>query len=143
MLRITVEYSGEPLRQQLARACRAAEIPVAVQVLKDMQRRMPARTKSLINRSHVEQGNVVVIPGPYASYLDAGRVMVDENGHGPFPTVNGPRFHKGAVLHATSAPLKISTAVNPNATAHFVDVTMAECGERWREVARKAVLRGL
>ena len=143
MIYVRVDYSGDELAAGLRKASRAAETILATQVLKDVRKLMPARTKSLINRSHVEKGRVVVIPGPYARYLDAGKVMVDENGRGPFPTPDGPRYRRGAVLHASEKDLVISTAVNPWATSHFVDAAFALNEKRWREIAEKAVQNGL
>ena len=143
MLRIRIDYSGEPLAETLHRAVKPAETIVASQVLKDMRKRMPARTLSMVNRSHIEKGNMVVIPGPYARYLDAGKVMVDEMGRGPFPTPDGPRFHRGAILHPIEKDLVISKAVNPKATSHYVDITIKECMTKWARVAEKAVRNGL
>lgn len=143
MLRIRMDYSGAPLDETLHRAVKPAETVVASEVLKDIRKHLPARTTSLIKRSHIERGNIVVIPGPYARYLDAGKVMVDEKGRGPFPTPDGPRFHRGAVLHPIEKDLVISTAVNPKATSHFVDVTIKECMTKWVRVADKAVKNGL
>lgn len=143
MLRIRMDYSGAPLDETLHRAVKPAETVVASEVLKDLRKYMPARTTSLIKRSRIERGNIVVIPGPYARYLDAGKVMVDEKGRGPFPTPDGPRFHRGAVLHPIERDLVISTAVNPKATSHFVDVTMKACMTKWVRVADKAVKNGL
>lgn len=136
MLRIRMDYSGAPLDETLHRAVKPAETVVASQVLKDMRRRMPARTKSLINRSHIEKGNVVVIPGPYARFLDAGKVWI----YPPTGSTWAPKYEQKM---PTDRDLKISTAVNKFATSHFVDITIKECMTKWVRVADKAVKDGL
>ena len=58
MIYVRVDYSGDELAAGIRKASRAAETILATQVLKDVRKLMPARTKSLINRSHV------VVTGP-------------------------------------------------------------------------------
>lgn len=128
---------------RVSAACRAAELVLATQVMKDTARYVPARTKSLIKRTHIINGNTIVYPGPYARYLDEGKAMVDQFGRRPFPTVDGPRFHRGAVLHATERNLNISKSVNPLATSHWREVSKRANNEKWRRVAAKAVQNGL
>lgn len=136
MLRIRLDYSGAPLDETLHRAVKPAETVVASEVLKDLRKHMPARTKSLINRSHIEKGNVVVIPGPYARFLDYGKVWI----YPPTGSTWAPMYEQKV---PTERDLVISTAVNPKATSHFVDVTIKECMTKWVRVADKAVKNGL
>lgn len=136
MIYVRVDYSGDELAAGIRKASRAAETILATQVLKDVRKLMPARTKSLINRSHVEKGRVVVIPGPYARFLDAGKVMVD-------PATGSTWAPKYGFKVTTEKDLVISTAVNPWATSHFVDAAFALNEKRWREIAEKAVQNGL
>lgn len=138
MLNFTVEYDGN-VAESFHKACTAAEVILATQVMKDTAKYVPALTKSLMNRTHIENGNTVVYPGPYARYLYFGKYMVDERGRGPFPTVDGPRYHRGAVLHATEKDLVISTAVNPLATSHWPEVSKRANMKKWMNVVAKAV----
>ena len=74
----------DELKKAFSKACTKAEHTVAEEVLSDTAPFVPALTKSLTNRSHVE-GNYVVYPGPYARYLYHGKVLVD-------PKINAAGF---------------------------------------------------
>lgn len=138
MLTFEVDYTGN-FAETFHRACTNAEKILAIQVMKDTSKYVPAMTKSLILRTHIENGNVIVYPGPYARYLWFGKYMVDEHGRGPFPTKYGPRYHKGAVLHATDRDLDIKTTVNSRATSHWLDASKRDNMNKWLRVAAKAV----
>lgn len=143
MLKISVDWSGAPLMRKVHEACTAAETVVATQAMKDTSKYVPARTGVFDAATHIEGGNVIIYPGPTARYLYAGRVMVDENGRGPFPTVDGPRFHRGAVLHPTDRPLVYSKSMHPDATDHWFEVSKARNMKTWLETAEKAIANGL
>lgn len=98
------------------------------QVLQDCKPFMTHRTGSLQQRSMVlREGREVEFPGPYARYLYMGKKMVDrETGRGPFPTDEGPRYHRGAKLVATNVPLTYSTG-GPK----WFDAAKAAHGEAW------------
>ena len=84
-LKFKVHMDGmDELKKAFSRACTKAEHKVAEEVLSDTDPFVPALTKSLTNRSHVE-GNYVVYPGPYARYLYHGKVWVD-------PKINAAGF---------------------------------------------------
>ena len=114
----------------------AAQYHLGSMVLQDCKPYMPHLTGSLQQRSHVENnGATVVFPGPYASYLYGGVVMVDSaTGRGPMKISTGPggeyilRFKRGAKLVATARPLKYSS---PTATSHWFDTAKAKHGAFW------------
>lgn len=142
---------SKPLAEKLKQAGPRAAHAVAVQIMKDTEPFVPARTKSLANRTQVVE-NMVIYPGPYARYLYYGKVMVDAaTGKGPamytIAESNGKkvkkivkfRFRKGATLRPTSKPLKISQAVHKQATDHWLDASKAQNLDKWIRVSGKAV----
>ncbi len=91
-------------------------------VLQDCLPKVPIRSGSLRQRSYVaEGGKAVVFPGPYASFLYKGKVMVD-------PETGSPWARKGVKKVSTDRPLKYS---DPGATDHWFDATKAEFGQQW------------
>ena len=98
-MRITLKIktvSGEDFKS----ACKAAEIVVATQALKDTIPFVPALTGVFSNMARTD-GNEIVYTGDQARYLYEGKVMVDAaTGKGPMniPSV-GLRWHKGATLN--------------------------------------------
>lgn len=118
-----------------------AEKVLANQVLKDTRPFVPALTMSLNQRSHVE-GNKVIYPGPYARYLYYGKVMVDENGRPAFPTKDGFRHRKGAVLHATEKDLVFTKSVHPQAQAHWFEASKAVNLDKWKRVMGRFIANG-
>ncbi len=140
---LQVDISLAPIIQ----AGSMAEHILAVQVAKDTEPFVPALTKSLVNRTQVI-GGTVIYPGPYARYLYFGKVMVDEQGRGPrrFVDAHGNeviRFQKGARLHATDRGLVFTRSVHCRATDHWFEVSKAQNMDKWMQVARRAVKRGL
>lgn len=127
----------------LAGTASNAEKILAVQVMKDTRRFVPALTMSLNNRTRVI-GNAIVYPGPYARYLYHGKVMVDSvTGKGPakIPEV-GYRFRKGATLVPTNRPLKYTKTVHPDAQAEWMEASKAANMAKWKRVAAAAVQNG-
>ena len=101
-----------------------AERWLANEVLKDTRPFVPALTESLSNRAHVENGNQVVYPGPYARYLYFGKVM-----EGP---LYGPK-------HATDRDLVFTKSVHPQAQAFWFEASKAQNEKKWESGVRKIV----
>lgn len=148
-LKISVQDNfSDALTKKLQAAGPRAAHTVAVQIEKDTEPFVPARTKSLVNRTQVLDGQVIY-PGPYARYLYYGKVMVDSaTGKGPMHFVDKQgneviAFRKGAVLKATERDLHISTAVHSQAQAHWFEASKAQNMEKWKRVAERAVNREL
>lgn len=139
---------SESLAAKLKQAGPITSHILAVQIAKDTEPFVPARTKSLADRTQVVE-NKIIYDGPYARYLYYGKVMVDEaTGKGPMRIVSKDgseiiRFRKGATLRPTSKPLKISRSVHPQATDHWLDASKAQNLEKWIDVSGKAVEREL
>lgn len=148
-LKIKVDDNfSKPLAAKLRQAGPRAAHEMAVQIARDTEPFVPAMTKSLANRTRVVE-NTIVYPGPYARYLYNGKVMVDmATGKGPMRIVSKDgseviRFRKGAKLKATKKPLKISQAVHPQATDHWLDASKAQNLDKWIGVSGKALEREL
>lgn len=118
-----------------------AETILTTQVEKDTRPFVPALTESLNNRTHIEHGNQIVYPGPYARYLYYGKVMVDsETGRGAFYIKDvGFRFRRGATLTPTDRDLVFTTEVHPQAQSHWFEASKAQNLEKWKRVLAKAV----
>lgn len=142
-IKIDDQFSQE-LAAKLAQAGPKAAHTVAAEILRTTEPFVPAMTKSLVNRSQAVE-NKVIYPGPYARYLYYGKVMVDAaTGKGPMKIVakDGTkliRFKKGATLKPTDKPLKISQAVHPQATDHWLDASKAQNLDKWIRAAGKAI----
>lgn len=127
------------LMKKLQEAGPKAAHAVAVQVQKDTEPFVPARTESLANRTQVIDGQIIY-PGPYARYLYNGRVMVFEDP--PYlRTVNGKEVlsHYGQKKKPIEKPLKISKAVNPKAQSHWFEASKAQNLEKWEKKAAEAI----
>lgn len=143
-LKIKVDDNfSKPLARKMAQAGPRAAHTLAVRIQKDTEPFVPARTKSLVNRSQVVE-NKIIYPGPYARYLYYGKVMVFKNP--PYlRTVNGKEVlsHYGQKKVPINKPLKISQAVHPQATDHWLEASKAQNLKKWIRVAGKAVEREL
>lgn len=123
-----------------------AEKILAVQVEKDTRKYVPALTGSLMQRTRVE-GNLVIYPAPYSRMLYYGKKMVDsQTGKGArmIPTGSGEvifRYRKGATLVPSAQDLVFNRSVNPMAQARWCEVSKSANLQKWKEVARKAMLR--
>lgn len=136
MLHFTVRDNiTDALARQIGAAAAQAEHIVAVQVAKDTEPFVPARNKSLVNRTQV-LGNTILYPGPYAQYLYHGMLMVD-------PDTGSAWARKGAVKVVTGKELTISTAVNPQAQARWFAASKLQNIETWTQVAEKVVTNAL
>ncbi|MBQ0067178.1 MAG: hypothetical protein KBS60_03175 [Phascolarctobacterium sp.] len=118
-----------------------ADVILTQQVMKDTRPFVPALTNSLNNRTHIEHGNQIVYPAPYARYLYYGKVMVDsETGRGAVYIKDvGFRFRRGATLVPTDRDLVFTTEVHPQAQSHWFEASKAQNLEKWKRVLAKAV----
>lgn len=110
-------------------AARTAHI-LAVQMAKDTEKYVPARTKSLSNRTKVFD-DTIVYPGPYARYLYYEKLMVD-------PETGSPYARKGALKRLTDRNLVFSKAVHAGATGHWFEASKAQNLQKWLRVAERA-----
>lgn len=106
---------------------------LAIQMAKDTEPYVPARTKSLSNRTRVD-GDVIIYPGPYARFLYNGKLMID-------PNTGSAWAPKGATKVVTGKDLNISTAVHGKAQSHWFEASKAQNLPKWRNVARRAMQR--
>lgn len=123
------------LMKKLQEAGGKASHAVAVQVEKDTEPFVPARSKSLVNRTQVVDGTIIY-PGPYARFLYNGKLMID-------PETGSAWARKGATKVVTGTDLNISAAVNGQAQAHWFEASKAQNLDKWKRVAKKAVENGL
>lgn len=144
------------LAEKLATVSTKAEHALATQISKDTEPFVPARSKSLVNRSGPRLtdattvvGNQIIYPGPYARYLYYGKVMVDiKTGKGPMRIVGKDgseeiRFRKGSKLRPTDRPLNISQSVHPKAQSHWFEASKVENLKKWEQEAAKLVKNGI
>ncbi len=139
-IRIDDNFSAA-LKKKLERAGPRAAHAVAVQIQKDTDPFVPAsQEKSLATRTQVVE-NKVVYPGPYARYLYNGKVMVFKDQPYKIVRPDGKVVltHFGHKKFPTEKPLKISKAVNPKATDHWLEASKAQNLEKWIRAAGKAV----
>lgn len=119
------------LMKKLHEAGPKAAHAVAVQIEKDTEPFVPARTKSLVDRTQVVDSSVVY-PGPESRMLYNGKLMID-------PETGSAWARKGATKVVTGTDLNISTAVHSQAQAHWFEASKAQNLEKWVDVAGKAV----
>lgn len=119
------------LMKKLHEAGPKAAHAVAVQIEKDTEPFVPARTKSLANRTQVVDGSIIY-PGPYSRFLYNGKLMID-------PETGSAWARKGATKVVTGTDLNISTAVHGQAQANWFEASKAQNMEKWERVAGKAV----
>lgn len=119
--------------QRMRFAGKGAEHTLAVQMAKDTEPFVPALTKSLVNRTIV-QDDTIIYPGPYARFLYNGKLMID-------PNTGSPWAPKGATKVVTGKDLNISTAVHSKAQSHWFEASKAQNLPKWRNVAGRAMQR--
>ena len=113
---------------------KGAEHAMAVQIAKDTEPYVPARTKSLANRTIVAD-DAVIYPGPYARFLYNGKLMID-------PKTGSPFAQKGASKEVVpSKDLNISTAVHSKAQSHWFEASKAQNLDKWKRVAGRVMQR--
>lgn len=104
-----------------------AKHALAVQMAKDTEPYVPARTKSLSNRTQID-GDTIIYPGPYARFLYYGKLMID-------PKTGSSWATKGATKVVTGKDLNISQAVHGKAQSHWFEASKAQNLEKWKRVA--------
>lgn len=135
-LKIKISDSFTPsLMKRLAAAGPRAAHAVAVQIQKDTEPFVPARTKSLVNRSQVVE-NKVVYPGPYARFLYYGKLMID-------PDTGSAWARYGASKVVTGKDLDIKTSVHSQAQSHWFEASKAQNMDKWERVAERVAEREL
>lgn len=128
---ITFKVRAEGLDDVLPPAKKVEE-QLAVQVMKDTDKFVPALTGSLVQRTHIENGNTIVYPGPYARFLYYGKVMIYE----PTGSTWAP---KGEHKVVTGRDLIMQKSMHPLATSHWFEVSKAANLEKWERVAERAM----
>lgn len=108
-----------------------AEKALAVQIMKDTDKFVPALTGSLTQRTHIEE-STIVYPGPYARFLYYGKVMIYE----PTGSTWAP---KGEHKVVTDRDLVMNKSMHPLATSHWFEVSKAANMEKWIRVAERLV----
>lgn len=126
---------SSPLMKKLQRAGARAAHAVAVQVEKDTEPFVPARTKSLANRTQVVDGSVIY-PGPYARFLYNGKLMID-------PDTGSAWAQKGATKVVTGKDLDIKTDVHSQAQSHWFEASKSQNMEKWERVSGRSINREL
>lgn len=119
--------------QRMRFAGEGVEHALAVQMAKDTEPYVPALTKSLVNRTIV-QDDTIIYPGPYARFLYNGKLMID-------PNTGSAWAPKGATKVVTGKDLNISTAVHGKAQSHWFEASKAQNLPKWRNVAGRAMQR--
>ena len=121
------------LDRRIRFAGNGAEHTLAIQMAKDTEPYVPARTKSLANRVIVHE-DTIIYPGPYAKFLYYGKLMID-------PNTGSPWAPKGATKVVTGKDLNISKAVHSKAQSHWFEASKAQNKEKWIRVAGRAMKR--
>lgn len=123
----------EQVDKRMRFAGKGAEHTLAIQMAKDTEPYVPARTKSLANRTIV-QDDTIIYPGPYARFLYYGKLMID-------PKTKSPFARKGATKEVTGTDLNISQAVHGKAQSHWFEASKAQNLDKWKRVAGRVVQR--
>lgn len=123
----------ERLDKRMRFAGSGAEHALAIQMAKDTEPFVPARTKSLVNRTQVN-GDTIIYPGPESRMLYNGKLMID-------PDTGSAWARKGATKVVTGKNLNISKAVHGKAQSHWFEASKAQNLEKWKRVAGMVMKR--
>ena len=135
MLKFTVDTSGiNGLSSTVADRVSRAEKILAAQVMKDTDKYVPALTGSLSQRTHIENENTIVYPGPYARFLYYGKVMIYE----PTGSTWAPKNEHKVV---TGRDLVMHPTMHSQATSHWFEVSKAANIQKWMRVAEREMNR--
>lgn len=129
---ISFKVKATDLDDDLFTPAKKVETILTTQVMKDTDKFVPALTGSLMQRTHIENGNTIVYPGPYARFLYYGKVMIYE----PTGSTWAPRNQHKVV---TGRDLVMNKSMHALATSHWFEVSKAANLEKWIQVAEKAV----
>ena len=132
MLTFKVRYDTDAIASEISKRASVAETILAAQVMKDTDKYVPALTGNLTLRTHIENGNTIVYPGPYARFLYYGKVMI----YAPTGSTWAPRFEHKVVI---GRDLVMHKTMHPLATSHWFEVSKAANIGKWMQVAEKAV----
>lgn len=131
-LRFDITVHGfDLLGRRMAHASEEARHAMAIQAAKDTEPYVPARTKSLANRTQV-RGDTIIYPGPYAHYLYVGKLFVDPNTRSIFAPY-------GATKVITGKDLEFSKTVHNKAQSHWFEVSKAQNIRKWVCVAGRVI----
>ena len=108
-----------------------AEKVLAVQVMKDTDKFVPALTGATSQMTHVEE-NTIVYPGPHSRFLYYGKVMIYE----PTGSTWAPKYEHKVV---TGRDLVMNKAMHPLATSHWFEVSKAMNLPKWLKVSERLV----
>ncbi len=123
----------ERLDKRMRFAGSGAEHALAIQMAKDTEPFVPARTKSLANHVIVHE-DTIIYPGPYARFLYYGKLMID-------PDTGSSWAAPGADKVITGKDLNISKAVHGKAQSHWFEASKAQNLEKWKRVAGRVMKR--
>ncbi len=142
MLTFDVRYNSgigrrvwDSVKNRLRGKAGKAERTLAVQVMKDTDKYVPALTGSLSQHTHIESGNTIVYPGPYARFLYYGKVMIYE----PTGSTFAPRYAHKVV---TGRDLVMHKTMHSLATSHWFEVSKAANLEKWLRVTERLMKNG-
>lgn len=144
-LTVKVDMSDWGLDTKLARAAAKAEHAVAQIAEQDTKRYVPMLNGVLRKDTKVID-NMIVYPAPYARYLYYGKYMVDSRtGKGPMLIKDKDgneliRYHKHARLKPTNRDLVLAHTQDPDATAHWFEVSKAQNLQKWKRTAKEALI---
>jgi hypothetical protein len=108
-----------------------AEKILAVQVMKDTDKFVPALTGNFAQRVHLEE-STIVYPGPFARFLYYGKVMIYE----PTGSTWAPKNEHKVV---TGRDLVMNKSMHPLASSYWFEVSKAANLETWLKVAERLV----
>lgn len=123
----------EKIDRRMRFAGDGAEHALAIQMAKDTEQYVPARTKSQANRTFVDK-DTITYEGPYARFLYYGKLMID-------PRTGSPWAPKGATKVVTGKDLNISQAVHGKAQSHWFEASKAQNLPKWKRVAGRVMQR--
>lgn len=125
----------EKINRKIRLAGSGAKHALVIQIAKDTEPYVPARTKSLSNRVIVTD-DTIVYPGPYARFLYYGKLMID-------PDTGSPWAPKGAtkVIDPGGRDLDIKKKVHSKAQSHWFEASKAQNLEKWKRAAGRAMQR--
>ncbi len=125
----------ERLNRKIFWAGSGAEHAVSIQIAKDTEPYVPARSKSLSNRTIVHKGTIIY-PGPYARFLYYGKLMID-------PDTGSTWAPKGAskVIDPGGRDLDIKKKVHSKAQSHWFEASKAQNLPKWRRVVGEVMQR--
>lgn len=127
---LTIKVRTGDIKSILPSTNRAEKI-LATQVMKDTDKFVPALTGSLTQRTHIEE-STIVYPGPYASFLYYGKVMI----YAPTGSTWAPKNEHKVV---TNRDLVMNKSMHPLASSHWFEVSKAANLETWLKVAERLV----